>query len=1109
MKRIQSVCVGICLLLGVPLCSPVFSAPRPGTWPVLKHYDQQHLAQIALPLGGIGTGTVSLCGRGDLRDWEIVNRPAKGFNPGSPFFAVCIKRRTEPSLVRALQGPVELFQYNGGFGVKDATNPGLPCFRTCSFDACYPFGRVNLSDSTLPVTVNIEAFNPLVPGDANASGIPIAVLRYAVSNVTRDTLTVTVCGTLDNFIGNDGTKTLAVKNRNEFRSENGVCGIFMGSSGVEKTAEQWGTIALSTPASRNISYRTSWLPSNWGTALLDFWDDLSDDGMISNRVSEENTPKGSLAVRSVIPPHATVDFTFYLTWHFPNRFGWSSQRVGNYYTTRYKDAWDVIARTFPEVGRLELETLDFVNAFCGSDLPDVVKESALFNLSTLRSQTCFRTEDGRFFAWEGCGDKEGCCSGSCTHVWNYEQAVAYLFGSLARSMREVEFATQTDDIGLMSFRASLSPGERSWGKAAADGQMGCIMKVYRDWQLSGDDRFLRSLYPNARKALQFCWLAGGWDANMDGVMEGCQHNTMDVEYFGPNPQMGIWYLGALRAGEQMALYMKDTAFAKTCRSLFVHGSMWIDSVLFNGRYYIHKVIPPKDQANILPGLIVGAGTKDFANPDYQLANGCLVDQLVGQYMAHVCGLGYLVDPRNVRTTLQSIMKYNFRQSLADHFNCMRTFALGDEAALVMASYPDGRPANPFPYFSEVMTGFEYTAAVGMLYEHQIDDGLRCITSIRQRYDGLKRNPYDEAECGHHYGRAMISWAEVLALTGFHYSAPDKTLQFDAGDGNAFWSNGYSYGTFIQKAGSGKRELTIAPLRGELSFRKVVLRGFGSKTFERQQTVRAGDSLSVEIAANDPSAGVSAYDLHASNDAILLKPPFINTGSRVFQKTIYFLDPRLVQIEAETPDATVHYTLDGSEPTVESPTYTGPFTLSSSATVRARAMKGDRQSILSPAVQFEYIAGIKNVELVRNPSPQYTGHGPLTLVDGKRGSVHYTDGEWLGFQGDDLDVVIDLGISRHIRKLGVGFLTDQRAWVFLPVEVEYSAGETRDKMRTVFKKHYAVEHTEGARVETTSAILNNVNARYIRVRAQNTGRCPSWHPGAGGNAWLFVDEITVN
>jgi len=194
--------------------------------------------------------------------------------------------------------------------------------------------------------------------------------------------------------------------------------------------------------------------------------------------------------------------------------------------------------TPPSHERLEELTVRFVEAFCGSDLPEPVKEAALFNLSTLRSQTCFRTPDGHFYGWEGCGDQAGCCSGSCTHVWNYEQATPFLFGQLARSMREVEFRHATNADGLMAYRTFL-PLDRAleMGKAAADGQLGCLMKLYRDWQLCGDDDFLRRLWPSARRALEFCWIAGGWDADQDGVMEGCQHNTMDVEYYGPNPQM--------------------------------------------------------------------------------------------------------------------------------------------------------------------------------------------------------------------------------------------------------------------------------------------------------------------------------------------------------------------------------------------------------------------------------------------------------------------------------------------------------------------------------------------------------------------------------------------
>jgi uncharacterized protein (DUF608 family) len=699
----------------------------------------------------------------------------------------------------------------------------------------------------VPVKVRIRAFNPLVPTDPDASGIPIAILRYEVFNPTLKLLKVSVCGSIQNFVGNDGTKMLAYGNKNTFKQSADIVGIMMASEGVAKDAEQWGTIALTTPDRESVSFRTSWLAERWGTALLDFWDDFSDDGVLTERTSDAKTPWGSLSVSQAVAPGETRSFTFYLTWHFPNRFGWSATIVGNYYASRFKDAWDVAEKTIPQVPRLEEETVKFVTALCKSNLPDVVKEAALFNLSTLRSQTCFRISDGTLFAWEGCNDKEGCCWGSCTHVWNYEQAIAFLYGSLAKSMRQVEFGSGTETTGLMSFRVRLPLGEEPWGKAAADGQMGCIMKMYRDWQLSGDQVLLDSLWPKVKKAVEFCWIPGGWDADKNGVMEGCQHNTMDVEYYGPNAQMEIWYLGALAAATRMAAHQKDMDFSATCRRLYEEGKAWTDRHLFNGRYFVQLVEPPMESSRIAPSLIVGMGTTDFKDPDYQLGKACLVDQLVGQYLAHVCDLGYLVDPTHVQTTLKSIMKYNYRHSLQEHFNCMRTFALGDESALLMAAYPDGRPGNPFPYFSEVMTGFEYTAAIGMLYEGDIRNGLRCIQSVRERYDGLKRNPYDEAECGHHYGRAMASWGAVLALTGFHYSAVDQTLKLAAVEGESFWSNGYAYGTARQKKTGGKRRVTIASLKGNLSFRALAIIGYGSKSFDAPRLVRAGESLTFDFA----------------------------------------------------------------------------------------------------------------------------------------------------------------------------------------------------------------------------------------------------------------------
>jgi hypothetical protein len=215
-------------------------------------------------------------------------------------------------------------------------------------------------------------------------------------------------------------------------------------------------------------------------------------------------------------------------------------------------------------------------------------------------------------------------------------------------------------------------------------------------------------------------------------------------------------------------------------------------------------------------------------------------------MAHVCNLGYIIEPANVGKTLASIMKYNLTEGMYKHFNCMRSFAMGDESALLMASYPKDRPKNPFPYFTEVMTGFEYTAAVGMLYEGQVEDGLKCIRNIRERYDWRKRSPFDEAECGHHYARAMASWAAVLAMTGFHYSGVEKSMAFANVSGTYFWSNGYAWGSCSIKQSTGSSQIELSVLQGELDLSKFTLDGFGRQQFDQPLKIKAGEKIKFSV-----------------------------------------------------------------------------------------------------------------------------------------------------------------------------------------------------------------------------------------------------------------------
>jgi non-lysosomal glucosylceramidase len=840
---------GLLLLAGCfAVAVPAAEAQEP--WPVLRHYDANHLVNIALPIGGIGTGTVSLGGRGELRDWEIMNRPGIGFaavmrGNQAPFFSIYVRPQGKPPMARALIGPVHASEFQDKEG-RPVNNHGMPRFARASFDAAYPFGQVNLDDDLVPVSVRIKAFNPFIPGNSAASSIPIAILQYEVTNTSSVPEEVAVGGTMRNFIGIDGSKTWrewrgdyvptgARSNVNTFRAEGPLKGIFMTSDSVDRNDPAWGTIALTTPDAGEVTWRRSSTRNDWENATLDFWDDFSADGLLSDkdRIVDDN-PMASLAAKAVIPAGGTRTYAFYLTWHFPNRRDWDDKVVvGNFYTTRYADAWDVASKEVPRLPEYEKLTRRFVDAFLHATVPDVVKEAALFNLSTLRSQTVFRLPSGHLLGWEGVFDGVGSCAGSCTHVWNYETATSFLFGDLARSMRDVELTYGTDGQGHMRNRVAL-PLELNFTTehvAAADGQMGTIMRFYRDWMLSGDGEFLAKYWPKIKRAMSYAWREHGWDGNQDGVEEGEQHNTMDVNYYGPNPQMQFWYFGALKACTAMAVAMGDQDFAVRCESVFSKGSAWVDAHLFNGEYYEHRITDPKTFE------FLDMNDPSVQVPPYQLGSGCLVDQLVGQYMAHVCGLGYLAKKENVRTALKTVMKNNFVRRFDGVFNNMRSFVLGDESGLIMASWPKGRLKVPFPYFAESMTGFEYAAAVGMLYEGQTEAGLACIKSIRDRFDGNKRNPFDEPECGRHYARAMAAWSGPMAISRFHYSGPDRAISFTSVPGTYFWSNGSSWGTCTVNG----RKATLTVLYGTLPLRRLTLENLGSAAVPQGEIPSAGSN----------------------------------------------------------------------------------------------------------------------------------------------------------------------------------------------------------------------------------------------------------------------------
>jgi non-lysosomal glucosylceramidase len=797
-------------------------------------FSGAQLKMLAFPLGGVAAGSIALGGRGQLRDWEIFNRPNKGFSPQYAFPSVWIKAGDAKPITRVLEARI-LPPYEGQDGLGSNNSPGLSRIATAEFTAQYPLAHLQFEDPSLSVRIELDAFSPFIPHDPDASGLPVAILRYRVSNPAAASAKVAISFSIDNPVkapvNTDVARASEDPRVNEYRSGNQVEGLLMTNPSLSAGDPMQGSFALAVVSGQGAgtTYWRGWPRGRWWNSPMLFWDAFSQDGALLNEPAARNAV-AALCQQKSIPAGGSASFTFLLAWHFPNRTpewcGWDFPEgegqtiIGNYYATRFKDAWEVAEYTAANLESLENRTRTFVNAFAASTLPAAVKEAASATLSTLATTTCFRTADGEFHGFEGSDDHRGCCFGNCTHVWNYETATAFLFPSFARSLRKAAFGYSMDDQGGMRFRQLLPDGKARYHIAAADGQMGQIIHAYLDWKLSGDQAWLKTMWPRVKKAVEFAWIPGGWDANRDGVLDGVQHNTYDVEFYGPNPLCGIYYLGALRAAEEMGRAAGDEASAKEYRRLFDQGSRWIDANLFRGEFYVQEIRGFRPD-QISPQLRSGMGSENTEQPEYQVGAGCLIDQLLGQYLADIAGLGPLVSPQHVRTTMDSIYRYNYKRSLVDHDTVQRTYALNDEAAVVVCDYGKApRPHIPFPYYAEAWTGLEHSTAALMFYSGMIPQGVEYVENLRARYDGVKRNPWDEAECGHHYARAMSSWSSVVALSGFHYEGDSAHVialpRLPHENFHCFWATGTGWGTYsLKRTQSGAVQFAIQTLAGSL------------------------------------------------------------------------------------------------------------------------------------------------------------------------------------------------------------------------------------------------------------------------------------------------------
>jgi len=804
----------------------------------MKTYNQNY-KETAFLLGGIGTGNISLGTDGKLRDWEIFNSQGKNnWLPGT-FFSIWVRTKGEEAITKILGSKqIPPFSYNDRDVFTFGRTNGLPHFDSSKLYSEYPFVWVDLFDKKIPIEVTLEAFTPFIPLNADDSGIPVVSLKYKVKNISKKDIEVSLAGSLANAVGFDGydrvgcrLKTITKRSINDFVKKGKLKGIFMSAEDIDQQDLKFGNMYIAT-TDEKVSYKSEWLEGGFFDGLQEFWDDFSFDGVISNKIREfknishikiGNPKIGSICISKKIKPGEEQLFEFLISWYFPNRpnnwevdeyFNKSSLKIiKNYYSTKFNSSIDVTEYVIGDIGRLESDSRKFARALHSSTLPDYVIDALSSNIAVLRSPTCFRLEDGTFLGWEGSRDKVGFCPGTCTHVWNYAQTVAFLFPELEMTARKVEFGLEIDNKGKMNFRTIKPFGRKIhpnpfWNDlpAAADGQLGTIIRLYREWKLSGDSEFIKSLWPKVKLSLEYC--IREWDTDEDYVLDGSKHNTYDIEFYGPEPLSNIIYLGALKVTAIMAEYLRDDKAKERYESIFKKASKKIDSTLWNGEYYIQRL-------------------EDIDKYPYQFGNGCLSDQLFGQLLAHIVGLGHLLPEQHIKKAIYSIFKNNFKQDFLNHF-VHRTFALNDEDGLINCSWPNGgRPRFPFAYAGEVWPGIEYQVATHLIFEDYIEEGLKVAKAVRDRHDGIKRNPWDEGENTHHYARSMSSWGLLIALSGFKFDMVEGKISFDPkinqDDFLCFFSTGKGWGIYRQKKDdkTGKIKKDIEVLYGDPGKIKLV------------------------------------------------------------------------------------------------------------------------------------------------------------------------------------------------------------------------------------------------------------------------------------------------
>lgn len=786
-----------------------------------KIYRGEELTTIGMPCGGLTAGQLYVRGDGTLANWWIANN---AYNTGYGVEGL-LNFDTPLGPWKVCYQTFEPAAYiDQGFRImvddgrqKQTRELSKKDFDDISFIGEYPIAFIDYASrkGPLPVSVRSTVYSPFIPLNAKESATPATVLSYKITNTSDETVRVDLTGWMQNLVCIDLKDQATGVLRNRVVSDASMKSVYMdldaNRSTIAPDHAYRGNLALSVidPAAE---------------ATADFPTENRGDAAAATALSSApreyaEAPLGKplnagLTSRLTLKKGESRQITYILSWYFPNRplsykgSEWNkplppnTPAIGNMYANWYNSSLDVARQLAANLPRLEKETFAFHDAYYEqTTLPYWLVQRILMPVSTLATETCQWWATDKFWAWEGVGS----CEGTCTHVWGYAQAMAALFPELERNLRE-----KTDySVSLRSDGAILSRnGEHG---VLIDGHASVILRMYREHLMSKNNYFLSRNWDKIKRSIDYLIRE---DGNEDGLIVKEQPNTYDIAFHGANTYVGGLYLAALRAGEKMAVLMKDTAAASAYKMIYEAGSNSSMDRLWNDAYgYFVQEVNEKEY------------------PVHQYGKGCLSDQLFGQAWADLLRLGDLYPEEAVDRTLASIWKYNWTPDVGPQTRLHlpeRYYARDGEPGLLICTWP----FTPHPgeagvrYRDEVWTGIEYQVATDMIFRGKVEEGLAMVKAVHSRYDGTKHNPWNEVECGDHYARAMASYGVLTAIQDYWYDGPNGVMGFSPKIGadrfRGFFTSAEGWGNISQTRTADRQENAVEVKYGRLTLTRLHL-----------------------------------------------------------------------------------------------------------------------------------------------------------------------------------------------------------------------------------------------------------------------------------------------